>query len=68
MDIGMLKQTMKEQGITNEELAEKIGRDPSTFYRKMKRNGLTFTVEEAELIAKALNIPRRKATTIFFGE
>lgn len=60
-----LRGKMAENKITQEELAETIGIDSSTFYRKMKFNGANFTVGQMHKIADALNLSPDEALTIF---
>lgn len=60
-----LRGKMVEQRMTHEELADAIGVNPSTFYRKMKANGLAFTVEQMHKIVSALDITPAEAQQIF---
>lgn len=62
-----LKGLIVEKGTTQQAVADSIGIDRSTFYRKMKSGG-TFTVEEAGDIALAVPLTREEAMEIFFGE
>ncbi|MBE5994469.1 MAG: helix-turn-helix transcriptional regulator [Paenibacillaceae bacterium] len=57
---------MAESGITQEAIADAIGMSRCTFYRKMKRRGDTFTVEEMNKIVKIIHLSREEAITIFF--
>ncbi|MBE5976880.1 MAG: XRE family transcriptional regulator [Paenibacillaceae bacterium] len=57
---------MAESGITQEAIADAIGMSRCTFYRKMKRRGDTFTVEEMNKIVKIIPLSREEAITIFF--
>lgn len=60
-----LRGKMAEKRITQEELAEKIGIDPSTFCRKMKAEGITFTVGQMHKIVAVLDLSPAEAVTIF---
>ena len=60
-----LRGKMAEKRITQEELAEKIGIDPSTFYRKMKTDGIDFTVGQMHKIVAVLDLSQSEATSIF---
>ena len=53
-DMMKLRGVMAGKGITQEKLAEIIGIDRTTLIRKMKNDGLQFTVEEVQKIASAL--------------
>lgn len=63
MDI--LRGKMAERKMGNEQLAEKIGIDPSTFYRKMRTNGESFTVGQMHQIVNVLNLTHEEAAAIF---
>lgn len=56
---------MAEKKIGKEELAEKIGVDASTFYRKMKDDGVKFTIGQMHKIVEVLDLSREDAATIF---
>lgn len=60
-----LRGKMAEKRITQEELAERIGIDPSTFCRKMKTEGVTFTVGQMHKIVEVLNLSSTEAVSIF---
>jgi len=66
LNIQKLKGKMAESGITQEVIADAIGMSRCTFYRKMKRRGDTFTVEEMNKIVKIIPLSREEAITIFF--
>ena len=68
MNIQKLKGKMAESGITQEVIADAIGMSRCTFYRKMKRRGETFTVEEMNKIVKIIPLSREEAITIFFTQ
>lgn len=61
-----LKGVMVEKGMTQEKLAELIGMDRSTLIRKMKNEGLQFTVEDVQNITKALNLKPEEVLAIFY--
>lgn len=66
MDVQKLKGKIVEAGTTQEAVADYIGMDRSTFYRKMKRSGNTFTVEEMNKIVKCISLNVDDAVSIFF--
>ena len=51
-----------------EKLADLIGIDRSTLYRKISNNGDTITIKEADLIVKELNLTLKDANDIFFSQ
>lgn len=63
MDI--LRGKMVEKRINAEDMARKIGVDTSTFYRKMKSDGVSFTVGQMHKIAEVLCLTREEASSIF---
>lgn len=67
VDISKLKGKIVERNTTQEELANKIGIDKSTFYRKMKQNG-NFSIKEVNLIVSTLNLSKDEAMSIFFSD
>ena len=60
-----LRGAMAGKGITQEKLAEIIGIDRTTLIRKMKNDGLQFTVEEVQKIAVALSLTAQEVLDIF---
>lgn len=66
MNNAMLKEKIKERGINVETLAEKIGIDRSTMYRKINSD-INTTVAEAIKIKDALGLTNEEARLIFFG-
>lgn len=68
VNINKLKGKIVENGLSVEKLAEKISIDRSTLYRKMSNNGETFTIKEANLICKVLELSGQEATEIFFNQ
>lgn len=60
-----LRGKMAERRISNEEMAARIGVNPSTFYRKLKTEGVSFTVGQMHKIAEVLSLTNEEATAIF---
>lgn len=56
-----------ERRTTQEMVADKIGVDRSTFYRKMKNGGSGFTVGEIHKIVDAVPLTKEEAIEIFFA-
>ena len=65
--IAKLKGVIVEKSTTQEAVADMIGIDRSTFYRKMKNDG-NFTLKEAKDIKEALQLTNQEAIDIFFAE
>lgn len=68
INIPKLKGKMAENNINRTQLASKIGMARTTFYRKLKSGGGSFTVEEVQGIASALNMTPDEVTNIFLGK
>ena len=64
-NMDVLRGKMVERRITQEEMAKQIGVDPSTFSRKMKSGGVTFTVGQMHKIVEVLKLTGDEAATIF---
>ncbi len=62
-----LKGLIVERNTTQEAVARLVGIDRSTFYRKMKFNGLSFSIEEAQQISNILNLSREEMMDIFLA-
>lgn len=67
MNIRKLKAAMVERGINTAQLADRIGVNRSTLYRRIATHGRGFTIGEAESIAAVLNLSPAESTAIFFG-
>lgn len=67
MNAELLKIKIKECGKSIGAVASDINVDESTFYRKLQKNGETFTVAQAAAIKDALGLSAREAFDIFYG-
>ena len=67
VNIRKLKARMVEKDMSVDQLAEKIGVDRSTLYRRFADNGETFTISEAMKIRFALDLNSDQAAGIFFA-
>lgn len=68
MNINKLKGKIVENGMTVEALAEKMGIDRSTLYRKMSNDGETMLIKDANRIVSVLNLTQQDAIAIFFSQ
>ena len=68
MNINKLKGKIVENGMTVEALAEKMGIDRSTLYRKMSNDGETMLIKDANRILSVLNLTQQDAIAIFFSQ
>lgn len=65
-NIAILRGKIVERCTTQEAVADAIGINRSTFYRKMRENGKNFTVEEVQKMAKILSLTGDDVMKIFF--
>lgn len=63
-----LKGKIVERGMNIAELADKIGLDKSTLYRKISNGGETLLVKEANAMVNALDLTEEEAVAIFFSQ
>lgn len=68
VNVNKLKGKIVEKGSTIEAVAEAIGVDASTFYRRLQNNGEKFTIKEADDITRFLLLEPNEATAIFFSQ
>lgn len=64
-DMSKLRGKMAEMKLSPEDMARKIGVDPSTFYRKIKDDGINFTVGQMHKIVEVLQLSKEDAASIF---
>ena len=68
VNVNKLKGKIVENGMTVSALAEKIGVDRATLYRKLSNNGETMLVKDANAIVSALHLTGGDALAIFFSQ
>ncbi len=66
VNIKKLRGKMVEADFTVEKLAEVIGINRATLYRKLETGN--FTIKEANIIAAALHLTNEELNAIFFAE
>lgn len=67
-NVSMLKEKIIERNMTMEQLAEQIGVNRSTIYRKIAKNGDVFTLHEAKEISRVLGLSCDEVMSIFFTQ
>ncbi len=68
VDVNALRKSISDRGMTQEAVARAIGVDNSTFIRKMKCDGLSFSIGQMHKLVEVLSIPKAQATDIFLHE
>lgn len=67
VNIKKLKGKMVENDVSMEQLAEAIGINKATLYRKFSDDGKTLLVKEANAIVESLKLTKDEAMAIFFA-
>ena len=67
VNVNKLKGKIVEKELTIGKVANKMGIDRATLYRRLKEKGTTFTIGEALAICKILDLTPQEATAIFFS-
>ena len=67
IDVKKLKGKIVEKGYTVVALAQAIGCDRTTLYRRLSGDGASFTIGEIEKIAAKLDLSEDEAKDIFFA-
>lgn len=67
-NVDKLKGAIKEKRLSPEKVAEIIGIDKSTMYRKLNNGGDEFTIKQADIISQALCLTAEEAQAIFFSQ
>lgn len=65
VDISKLRGKIVETGHTQGEIAKALGMDKSTFSRKMKGAGISFSIGDMHAIAEILGLSQDEACNIF---
>lgn len=68
MNTEALKTFMETAGISAKQMANVIGVDVSTWYRKLQTNGDSFTIREMNTMIRRCNMSTVEAANIFFNE
>lgn len=68
INVQLLKEKIEKRGLSQSEFSKLIGLDVSTFYRKLKTKGDSFSISEAQRIIKCLHIGKKDAINIFLPQ
>jgi DNA-binding Xre family transcriptional regulator len=68
VNINKLKGKIVENELSIEKLAEKMGIDRSTLYRRFDSKGEDFTIKETGQICEILNLTEKEIAEIFFSQ
>lgn len=67
INVNKLKGKIVENGMSVAGLAERMGIDRATLYRKISNDGENMTISEAEKISNILNLTMEEVNSIFFS-
>lgn len=67
-NMAKLRGKIVERNTTQEAVADAIGVNRTTFYRKIKSDGASFTIGEVHKIVKAIGLSTEEACEIFLGQ
>ena len=62
-----LREAIKSSNHSIKTLSAMLDIDESTFYRKLNREGSTFTLAQADIIKRELRLSAKSAQEIFFA-
>ena len=68
VNINKLKGKIVERGMTIKDVADRMGVNKSTVYRKISDDGRTLTVKDANMLFEILELTTEEATAIFFSQ
>lgn len=61
MDTQKVKQRMEDMNITVATMSKELGMDPSTYYRKMQKNGEEFSALDLQVFKRVLKMDDQTA-------
>lgn len=67
MNTTEVKRRMKEKHITGEMMAKELGMNPSTYYRKMQKNGADFSAVDLNVFKRTLEMDGQDALDILLA-
>lgn len=68
VNVGKLKEKIKQSGLDMSQIAKAIGINRATLYRKMDSNGMKFTIGEIQKLIDVLGLSDEEAIEIFFDK
>ena len=68
VNVNKLRGKIAESGMSNEMVADALGIDGSTFFRKMKADGLSFSIGQMHSLVSVLHMTPAEACDIFLSQ
>lgn len=66
-DTEAIRRKMRKKNLTVQQVAELLSMDQSTFHRKLNKGGVTFSIKQAQILARALEMSPEDEHLIFFA-
>ena len=67
MDTAAVKRLMKEKNVTASMMVKELGMDPSTYYRKMQKDGGEFSALDLMVFKRVLEMNEQDAVAILLS-
>ena len=67
MDTQGVKERMEEKNITVGRMSQELGMDPSTYYRKMQKNGEDFSALDLLVFKRVLEMDEKTALDLLLS-
>ena len=68
VDVQALRKRIDQAEMNQETVANEIGMNRSSFYRKMRNRGVGFRIDEVQKMSVVLNLTPDEVRDIFFGK
>ena len=68
INLDKLRLTMAARGVKIADICEKLGINESTFYRRLNRGGIKFTVHEVAVMSSVMKLSAQEMQDIFFEQ
>ena len=68
VNVNKLRGKIVENGLTIDEVADKMGINRATFYRKLNSGGKNFLIKDVDALVKISHLKSDEATAIFFAQ
>ena len=68
INVNLFRGKLVEKGMKCEDMACEIGVDPSTFSRKMAKQGDTFSIAQVQKMVSVLQLTESEANAIFLQQ
>lgn len=67
VNVNRLRGIIVERGLNGKKIAESLGINQSTYYRKLRANGAGFTISQVSKLTELLELDDDERVAIFFA-